>query len=173
MKMGPSLRKFMLALHITASVGWIGAVVAYIPLDITAAASQDDQTLRAAYLGMDVIVRWAIIPLALAGLASGLVVSLGTNWGLFRHYWVIVSLALTAFATIILIIEAQAIAYFAATARDPAASADQVRALGNSLGHSIGGLVLLLVVLALNVYKPRGVTPYGWRKQQEEQARRE
>ena len=167
MKMSPRLRKLMLVVHIMTSVGWVGAVAAYIPLDVTVATSQDDQTLRAAYLGMDLVVQWAIIPLALAAFVTGLIVSLGTTWGLFRHYWVIVSLILTGFAVIILFIEAQAIASFADTARDPTASAAEVRALGNSLGHSAGGLVVLLVTLALNVYKPRGVTPYGWRKQQE------
>ena len=173
MKMGPRLRKLMLTVHITTSVGWLGAVIAYIPLDITVATSQDVQMLRAAYLGMDLVVQWAIIPLALAAFVTGLIVSLGTTWGLFRHYWVIVSLILTAFATGILLIEAQAVASFAATARDPNASAKTVLALGNSLGHSIGGLVVLLVTLALNVYKPRGLTKYGWRKQQAERTQRE
>jgi hypothetical protein len=44
-------------------------------------------------------------------------------------------------------------------------------ALPGTLPHSVGGLVVLGVVLVLNVYKPQGVTPYGWRKQQEERAR--
>jgi hypothetical protein len=39
--------------------------------------------------------------------------------------------------------------------------------LGGDLGHAVGGLVVLLVITALNVFKPPGLTPYGWRKQQE------
>ena len=171
--MGPGFRKLMLAAHIVSSVGWLGAVAAYIPLDVTAAASDDVETLRAVYVGMGLIAQWAIVPLAIAAFATGLVVSLGTPWGLFRHYWVIVSLVLTLIAVVVLLIEMQTIRYYADTAANAATSPEGVRALGNTLGHSIGGSVVLLVTLALNVYKPRGMTRYGWRKQQAERTARE
>jgi hypothetical protein len=64
--------------------------------------------------------------------------------------------------------ETQTIGYFAATAADPTTSGDDLHELGSTLIHSVGGPVVLLVILVLNVYKPRGMTPYGWRKQQEE-----
>jgi ABC-type anion transport system duplicated permease subunit len=83
MTMPPGLRKFALSVHITLSVGWIGAVGAYIALDVAAASSQDMQTLRAAYLAMESIARYVIVPLAFAALLTGLVMSLGTKWGLF------------------------------------------------------------------------------------------
>jgi uncharacterized membrane protein len=95
-------------------------------------------------------------------------VSLGTHWGLFRHYWVLLSLLLTIIATVVLMAETRTISYFAEIAADPATSSDDLRAQGNTLVHSVGGTVVLLVILALNVYKPRGMTPYGWRKLQEE-----
>jgi hypothetical protein len=41
-------------------------------------------------------------------------------------------------------------------------------AASGDLFHPSVGLVILLAITALNVYKPRGVTPYGWRKLQEE-----
>jgi DMSO/TMAO reductase YedYZ heme-binding membrane subunit len=171
MIMTPRLRKSALAVHITLAVGWIGAVAGYIALDVTAATSQDAQTLRAAYLAMELIAWYVIIPLALASLLSGLVMSLGTRWGLVRHYWVLISLLLTVIATIVLLAETQTISYFANVAADPTASGDDLRALGSTLVHSVGGTVVLLVILVLNVYKPRGMTRYGWRKRQEEQRR--
>jgi DMSO/TMAO reductase YedYZ heme-binding membrane subunit len=168
MIMPPRLRKVALAAHITLTVGWIGAVAAYIALDVAAATSQDAQTLRAAYLAMGYIAWYVIVPLALASLLSGLVMSLGTKWGLFRHYWVLISLLLTIVATGVLLAETQTISYFAAIAADPTTSGDDLRALGSTLVHSVGGTLMLLVILALNVYKPRGMTGYGWRKQHEE-----
>jgi DMSO/TMAO reductase YedYZ heme-binding membrane subunit len=90
----PRLRKFALASHITLAVGWLGAVAGYIALDVVAATSQDPKTLRAAYLAMELIAWYVIVPLALTSLLSGLVMSLGTKWGLFRHYWVLISLLL-------------------------------------------------------------------------------
>lgn len=168
MIMTPRLRKFALATHITLAVGWIGAVAGYIALDVAAATSQDARTLRAAYLGMELIAWYVVVPLALASLLTGLVMSLGTRWGLFRHYWVLISLLLTVLATVVLLVETQTIGYFADTAADPTTSGDELRALGSTLVHSVGGTVVLLVILVLNVYKPRGMTRYGWRKQQEE-----
>ena len=168
MTMPPRLRKFALATHITLAVGWIGAVAGYIALDVAAATSQDAKTLRAAYLAMELIAWYVIVPLALASLLTGLVMSLGTKWGLLQHYWVLVSLLLTVIATAVLLVETQTIGYYAAVAADPATSGDDLRALGSTLAHSVGGTVVLLAILALNVYKPRGMTRYGWRKQQEE-----
>jgi membrane-bound metal-dependent hydrolase YbcI (DUF457 family) len=168
MIMTPRLRKFALAAHLTCSVGWIGAVAGYIALDVAAATSQDAQTLRTAYLAMELIARYVIVPLALASLLTGLLMSLGTKWGLFRHYWVLISLLLTIIVTVVLLVETQTIGYFADMAADPTTSGDDLRALGSTLVHSVGGTVVLLVILALNVYKPRGMTRYGWRKQQKE-----
>ncbi len=167
MTMTPRLRKFALAAHITLAVGWIGSVAGYLALDVAAATSQDAQTLRAAYLAMELIAWYVIVPLALASLLSGLVMSLGTRWGLFRHYWVLISLLLSIIATVVLLVETQTISSFAGIAADPTTSGDDLRALGSTLVHSVGGTVVLLVILVLNVYKPRGMTRYGWRKQEE------
>jgi hypothetical protein len=168
MQLSAGLRKFTLAVHIAFSVGWIGAVAGYIALDVAVATSQEAQTLRAAYLAMGLIARYVIVPLAFAALLTGLVISVGTKWGLFRHYWVLISLLLTLFATAVLLSETRTISAFADIAADPTTSGDDLRALGSTLVHSIGGTVVLLVIQVLNVYKPPGLTPYGWRKQQEE-----
>ena len=164
MTMAPRVRKFALAAHIALSVGWIGAVAGYIALDVAVATSKDAQTLRACYLAMGLIAWYVIVPLALASLLSGLVMSVGTRWGLFRHYWVLISLLLTIIATVVLMVETQTIGYFADIAADPATSSGDLQSLGNTLVHSVGGTVVLLVILVLNVYKPPGMTRYGWRK---------
>ncbi len=168
MRLSPPRRKAVLALHLAVSVGWIGAVAAYLALDVAAAASHEPATLRTAYLGMGLIAGTVIVPLALATLVTGVVVSLGTKWGLLRHWWVVVSLALTVFATVVLVVQTSTITSYADAAANPATSEAELRALGSTLIHSVGGSVVLLVVLVLNVYKPVGLTPYGWRRRHEE-----
>jgi hypothetical protein len=170
--MPPRLRRLVLAIHLTLSVGWVGAVAAYLALDVTTASSADPQRLRSAYLGMDTIASTIIVPLALASFLTGLVMSLGTKWGLFRHYWVLISFVLTVIAAAVLLIETRTISSLAAMAADPTATADQLRSMGSTLAHSIGGTLVLLVVLVLNLYKPRGMTKYGWRRQQRERSMR-
>lgn len=165
--MTPGLRKFALAVHLTFSVGWIGAVVAYLGLGVSAVTSQDALTVRAAWIAMELIGWNVIVPLALAALLTGLVMSLGTPWGLFRHYWVLISLVLTVLSTIVLLDHMPTVSSLANVARE-AGDAELVGGLGGDLFHPGLGLVVLLVITVLNVYKPRGLTLYGWRKQQEE-----
>jgi hypothetical protein len=144
MTMPPPLRKFTLATHLTLSVGWIGAVAAYLALDVATAASQDPQRLRAAYLGMDLLARDVIVPLALGSLLTGLVMAVGTRWGMVRHYWVLISLLLTTMATLVLLDSMRAISFLAAVAAAPTTSGEQLRALPSTLVRSVGGMVVLL-----------------------------
>ena len=141
-------------------------------LYITAATSLDAQTLRAAYLGMGLIVWYVVMPLALASLLTGLVMALGTKWGLFRHWWVLISFLLTILATLVLLVETETIRSLAATAASPTTSSDGLRTLGSTLVHSLGGTAVLIVILVLNIWKPKGLTGYGWRKQEDERRKR-
>jgi hypothetical protein len=102
MPMSLRLRRFTLTAHVTSSVGWLGAVVAYLALPITALNSTDPGTIQAAYIAMELLGWYVIVPFSLAALATGLVQSLGTEWGLFKYYWVVAKLGLTVLATIIL-----------------------------------------------------------------------
>jgi hypothetical protein len=117
---------------------------------------------------MGLVASWTIVPLAVASLLTGLVMALGTKWGLFRHWWVLISFLLTVVATVVLLSETRVISGGAAMAADPRTSTEQLLALPSTLPHSVGGLVVLLVIQVLNVHKPQGLTRYGWRKQQEE-----
>lgn len=83
----PRLRKFVLTAHLTSSVGWLGAIAAFLALAVAGLTSQDEQTVRAAYLAMELTAWFVTVPLALASLLSGLIQALGTPWGMFRHYW--------------------------------------------------------------------------------------
>ena len=166
MTMAPGLRKFVLTVHLTFSVGWIGAVVAYLALGVSAVTSRDAQTVRAAWVAMELTGWSVIVPLALAALLTGLVISLGTPWGLFRHYWVLISLALTILATVVLLLHMATVSLMADAARE--ADGANLDGIGGNLLHPGVGLLVLLVITALNVYKPRGMTRYGWRKQHEE-----
>lgn len=160
--MTPGLRKFALTAHITFSVGWLGAVIGFLALVVATLTSQDAQTVRATFIAMELIGWFAIVPLALASLLTGLVMSLGTKWGLFRHYWVLIKLLLTIIATIVLLLNMQTVSLLADIGTKTE-SAD-LNGLWGELLHAGGGLLVLLVIMILSVYKPRGMTQYGRRK---------
>jgi hypothetical protein len=173
----PSLRKFTLAVHLAISVGWIGAVIVYLALSVAAMTTDDAATLSAAWIGMDLAGRYAIVPLAIASLVTGIVMALGTKWGLFRHYWVAFSLLMTVLATVVLLLHMPDVTVLADAAQElTSASREEpgmhlyARLQGGDLLHPGLGLIVLLTIQVLNVYKPRGLTRYGQRKVREQQA---
>lgn len=166
MTMTPGVRKGALTVHLTVSVGWVGATIAYLALGLTASTTQDAETIRAAWIAMEAVGWYSIVPLAITSLATGLLMGLGTSWGLFQHHWVVFSLVLTVFATIILLLHMPTVSATAEVARG--ADAATLRGLGGDRLHAVGGLAVLLLVTVLNVVKPRGLTPYGRRKQEEQ-----
>ena len=172
MTLGPQLRKLVLLLHVTTSVGWLGAVAAFLPLAITGLVSPDAQLVRASWLSMDLITRTVLVPFSLASLLTGLLSSLGTPWGLLRHYWVLEKLVLSTVATIGLLVHSQPIHYVASIAATTTLSATDLRDLRFELLVDAGAALLVLFgATLLAVYKPRGTTPYGRRRLQEPRTR--
>jgi putative copper export protein len=164
--MGPRVRKLALTAHVTSSVGWLGAVAAFLALAAAGLTRQDAQMVRAAYLAMELIAWFVIVPLCLASLLTGFVSSLGTTWGLFRHYWVVVKLLMTLPATILLLVHMQPIGRIADAAAERALSGTDFGELRIQLAAEAGAaLLVLLVATILSVYKPPGMTRYGWNKQ--------
>ena len=162
--MSPRVRKAWLAVHITFSIAWLGALVTFLAFDVVTVASASQPTVRAGYIAMHLVAAWVILPLSLGAFLSGLVMALATPWGLFRHYWVVVSLVLTAFAIGALLVQLPTLESRADVAKDPAATDDDIEGLGHNLPRSIGGIVLLGLIIGISVYKPRGLTQHGWRK---------
>ena len=91
MTMSARARKFALTSHIAVSVGWLGSVVAFLALSIVGLTNQDAQKVRAVYFAMKLTGCFVIVPLSITSLLTGLIQSLGTNWGLFKHYWIVLS----------------------------------------------------------------------------------
>lgn len=168
--MGPRLRKLVLTVHIVAAGGWIGAVAAYLVLALAASTRDSAETVRAAFVAMELLY-FALVPLAAAALLTGLVQALGTNWGLFRHYWVLAKFVLIAVAFTVMLLNLDKVS----------AHADHVSHMrgadlpgaGHDLQHALGGLAILLLAAILGIYKPRGLTRYGRRKREQSAGTRE
>jgi uncharacterized membrane protein len=167
MTMTPRVRKFALTAHVASSVGWLGAVVVFVALAVVGLTSPDAETVRGAYLVMEPAAWYVLVPLAFASLVTGLVQSLGTTWGLFRHYWVLFKLLINVVATSILLVYTQTLSSVADSAADSSADLGTVRN-ASPLLHAVLALVLLVVATTLAVYKPRGMTRYGRRRQDEQ-----
>jgi hypothetical protein len=164
MPMTLRLRKLALVAHVTSSVGWLGAVAAFLALAVAGLTSQDPQLVRAVYLAMELTGWFVVVPLGLASLPTGLVMSLGTEWGLFRHYWVVAKLLITVVATVLLLVHMQPVGHLARVVAERTLAQGELAGLRVQLLADAGAALLaLLAATALSVYKPRGMTRYGRR----------
>ena len=167
MIIAPGVRKLALMAHVVCSVGWLGAVAGFLGVSVVGLTSQEAETVRGAYLVMEPAAWFILVPLAFASLLTGLIQALGTTWGLFRHYWVLFKLLINVFATAVLLIYMETFDSMADVAADPRSDLNAVRSVSPLL-HAALALLLLVVATTLAVYKPRGMTPYGRRRQREQ-----
>lgn len=165
MTLAPGFRKFALTAHVVVSIGWIGSVAGFFALAVASLASSDANLVRAGYIAMDLTYRTVVIPLGLASLITGIVSSLGTEWGLFRYYWVLVKLLLTILAVALMLEHIRPVAAAAhAASATTFSGADLGGMRAQLLGYAGAALLLLLTATVLSTYKPRGRTRYGIRK---------
>lgn len=164
MRVGTGVRKLALTAHVGSSVGWLGAVAAFLALSIVALTRADAETIRGAYVSMNVIGETIIVPLGLASLATGLLQGWITPWGLTRHYWVLTKLVLTIAATTLLLMH-QFTAVAGAARRVSATAAGalpDVGGLGTQLlVDAAAAVAVLIVTTILSIYKPWGRTPWA------------
>lgn len=163
MTLSPRIRKAALTAHVTTSVGWVGAVATFCAIAAVGLVSDDAATVRGSYLVMDAAARSVLVPLALLSLVTGVVQSIGTPWGLLRHYWVVVKLLITVLATAVLLLYLRTFGAMADVAADPAAGLGEIRN-PSPLVHAMLALVLLVAATVLGVVKPRGLTRFGHRR---------
>ena len=97
--------------------------------------------------------------MSLVSLATGLVCSLGSAWGLFRHYWVLFKLVINVVATIVLLLYMQTLDHLGDIAAATTLPSSGLRGLSDPSPalHAAAALLLLLAATTLAIYKPRGL----------------
>lgn len=150
-------RKGWLLAHVALSVGWMGAGAANLTLAASAALRPAGRlTAESVYLAVHLIDLWVVIPAAFGALGTGVVLSVGTPWGLFTHWWVTSKLALTL---AVITFSTFGLGLWVETAI-AAGEAGQVTAQAPLIVvGAAANIVAFLVMTALSVYKPRGKLP--------------
>ena len=160
---GPT-RKFVLLAHVTTSVGLLGAVACFLLLSIIGAVSSNVQLVQASYVLLMPLTAYLILPLVVASLLIGMISSLGTPWGLVRYYWVVAKLLLTAVTLIVLLLQMNAISQLSTIAATRTVTDADMGLRIRMIVHAGGGLGVLLLIMILSLWKPKGVTPFGQRQ---------
>jgi hypothetical protein len=159
--MSSRVSKAMLTTHITFSVGWMGTVAAFLALSIVGLIG-NNQTVRACYIAMEVVAWFIIVPFCFASLLTGLIQALGTHWGLFKHWWILVKLILTVIATLILMLHMQPISYLSDVATQKFLASDELKSLRiRIIADAAAAILVLVAITTVSVYKPWGKIQFG------------
>lgn len=149
--------RLVLTSHITFSIGWLGAVAVFIVLAINGLTSQDILLSRSSLIAMELSAWYVIVPFCLTSLFTGIIQAVGTKWGLFKHYWIVVKLFLTIAMTILLLLHMQPISYLASVAKGPSFSNSQnSEQLIDLIAKAGAALLVLIAIATISVYKPWG-----------------
>jgi hypothetical protein len=150
-RLSPRMRKALVAAHVLVGVGWFGIVAAKLVLEIVAARTDSPDIARAGYVYLAALDRAAFPPAAVATILTGVVLSLGTAWGLFRHWWIVVKLVLSVAVVV------TGVAFVGAWT-EAALAADTVArsASGRLIGAAVAPLLMLGAATIISVFKPWG-----------------
>jgi hypothetical protein len=168
-KLPRSLRKLVLTVHVVVSVGWIGIEAGLLALGLTGLYTRDPEVLRAVYVAAGLFGGIFVVPVSMGTLVTGVLLSVGTPWGLVRHYWVLAKFVLTValVASGILILNRILKEAAVRVSEVPLSTLTSVDlgALRFQIIASVGvALLLLITATTLSVYKPWGRTWFGRRK---------
>jgi hypothetical protein len=163
------IRKLVLTIHVVVSVGWIGIEAGLLALGLTGLYTRDPEVLRAAYIAIGLFGGIFVVPASIGTLVTGVLLSVGTPWGLFRHYWIVakfvVTVALVAGGIFVLNQKLQeAAARVSGVPINTLTSADVGTLRFQIIAAVSVALLLLVTATTLSVYKPWGKTWFGQRK---------
>jgi hypothetical protein len=155
---GPRLRlrrrahKVALVLHILGSGAWFGIAVAVAACGLAATATSDPALPHALYRVMET-APWLSIPVGLSAIGTGVLLGVGTTFGLVRNWWVVAKIAI---AVAVVVTDAVLVGHVAHHAVVTGQAESPL------YGATIAHVVVLAVATVLSVFKPRGRTP--WRR---------
>jgi uncharacterized membrane protein len=169
-RLGPGARKSVLILHVISSVGWLGLNIGTLTLTITGLTTSDADRQHAAFQALGILGDLLLIPISLTAFVTGLLLALGTRWGLFRHWWVVVKFGLTLIAVVLIPLSLlpgihDVVATVSAT--EPGTLADIGGAAPDLLAAGFVSTTMYTVNVVLSVLKPRRRTQQRGRADRE------
>jgi hypothetical protein len=165
-RLSPSLRKAVLVLHIVSAISWMGVDIALFVLLMSARTTDDPALVVSGFTAIRMIVPVAVPPLSLSILATGLILGLGSRWGLVRYWWVLIKLLLSLVMVVLVFVSLVPGVNSIAASATATMSADAVR---TSLGElptmllfpPIVSFLMLGTATILSIFKPWHRTPWS------------
>jgi hypothetical protein len=158
-RLGARTRKGVLVVHIASTGAWLGLDVAMAVVVFTAVFTDDTGTRALCYQVLELFAVWPLFTAGLVCLASGVVLGLGSKYGLVRYWWVATKLVLNILLTgLVLVALRPGLSGLSEQGRQLAAGLPVTASIGNMIYPPIVSPVALLVAIGLAVFKPWGRT---------------
>lgn len=156
-RLGRTARRAVLTVHILGAGAWIGIDVVLGVLVFTPMLTGNPDTEALCYRVLELFAVWPLITAGLLTLVSGIVLGLGTKYGLLRYRWVAVKLVINV------VLVALVVFALRPGLAEAAAVGEQLAAGGPATGD-VSGLpfppivsgIALVTATILSVFKPWG-----------------
>jgi uncharacterized membrane protein len=156
-RLRPRTRNRVLVVHVLSAGVWIGIDIVMAVLIFTALLTDDDRTKALSYKALDLFVVWSLLAVGLLSVATGVVLGLGTKYGLVRYWWVAIKLALNLLLAILVLLALRPEVSDAAERGERFAAGEPASlAVGDLIFPPIVSPIALLVAVLLGVFKPWG-----------------
>jgi hypothetical protein len=165
-RLTPAARKVVLVVHVISGIGWMGVDIALVVLLITARTTNDALLVISGLTAIRMIVPMVVPPLSLSILVTGLMLGLGSRWGLVRYWWVLVKLLMSIIMTVLVFVSLIPGVNSITIRFTPDMSAEAVRAgLGTLptmlLFPPVVSFLMLGFATVLSIFKPWPYTPWS------------
>ena len=149
-------RKIWLLVHAASALGWLGIDVVLAVLVFTGELSRDPAVVAVSLQTLRLFVLWTLVPAGILCLVSGIVLGLGSKYGVLRYWWVaiklVINLVLLALVLLVLPGAVDNAAEYGRAVADGAAPPE----LGNIFMPPIVSSTALVFALVLSYFKPWG-----------------
>jgi hypothetical protein len=157
-RLGARTRKGFLVLHIGAAGAWLGIDVVLAILVFTGMLTDDLRIAATCYQALAVFAIWPLLAVGVVCLISGVVLALGSKYGLVKYWWVVVKLALNIVLSALVLVALR-------PTIDAATVYGQQLAAGHAVGAAPSDLLFpptvsptcLAIAIVLSVFKPWGL----------------
>ena len=151
-RLSKGVRKTWLVVHIVSAGAWIGIDLVVGVLVFTALFTDDPVTASLCYQALELFAVWPMLTMGVVCLVSGVVLGLGSKYGLVRYWWVAVKLVLNVVLCVLVLVAlrsgVQEAAEYGRTMTGPAPDA--------MVFPPIVSTVSLLFATVVSVFKPWG-----------------
>lgn len=148
MRLGKRARKLWLVVHIASAGVWIGMDVVMAVLVFTGMTTGDPQVEGLAYQALGLFAVWPMLISGVVCLISGVVLGIGTKYGLVQYWWVAVKFVMN----IVLCLAV----WFALRPGVEAAAAHGGEMPSDMIFPPIVSTTALIIATVLSVFKPWG-----------------